>query len=144
MAEKYVPAELRRIVEQRAKGNCEYCRSQAKYSAQSFSIEHIIPRQAGGGTIESNLALSCQGCNNHKGIKTTALDPATGLNQGLFHPRKQLWKEHFVWSADYSMAIGITPTGRATVEALRLNRSGVVNLRRALYAMGEHPLQDFE
>jgi hypothetical protein len=29
--------------------------------------------------------------------------------------------------------------GRATVEALRLNREGLVNLRRILYAAGEHP-----
>lgn len=35
--------------------------------------------------------------------------------------------------------IGLTPTGRATVEALRLNRPEVVNLRRLLFAHGEHP-----
>ncbi len=46
---------------------------------------------------------------------------------------------HFAWSADFSLIIGLTPTGRATVEALQLNREGVVNLRRALYALGEHP-----
>jgi hypothetical protein len=37
------------------------------------------------------------------------------------------------------MIIGLTPIGRTTVEALQLNREGVVNLRRVLYAMGEHP-----
>lgn len=35
--------------------------------------------------------------------------------------------------------VGKIPTGRATVEALELNHSGVVNLRRVLYAMNEHP-----
>ncbi len=36
----------------------------------------------------------------------------------------------------------ITPTGRATIEALQLNREGLVNLRRVLYAMGEHPSKE--
>lgn len=35
--------------------------------------------------------------------------------------------------------VGLTPTGRATVEALRLNRPGLITVRRALYAAGEHP-----
>jgi len=37
------------------------------------------------------------------------------------------------------LMVGTTPTGRATIEALQLNRGGVVNLRRLLYAVGEHP-----
>jgi hypothetical protein len=34
---------------------------------------------------------------------------------------------------------GLTSIGRATIEALQLNRQNLVNLRRMLYAMGEHP-----
>jgi hypothetical protein len=34
----------------------------------------------------------------------------------------------------------VTAIGRATVEALQLNRQELVNLRRLLYAAGEHPL----
>ena len=37
------------------------------------------------------------------------------------------------------LLLGITPRGRATVETLHLKRDGVVNLRRLLHAMGEHP-----
>ena len=33
----------------------------------------------------------------------------------------------------------LTPTGRATANALQLNRESLVNLRRILYGMGEHP-----
>lgn len=57
----------------------------------------------------------------------------------LFHPRRDRFREHFVWSADCTLLLGLTPKGRATVEALHLNREGVVKLRRVLYAMGEHP-----
>jgi hypothetical protein len=37
------------------------------------------------------------------------------------------------------MVIGTTPTGRATVEELKLNRDGVVNLRRVLVVVQLHP-----
>ena len=40
--------------------------------------------------------------------------------------------------------IGLTPTGRATVETLRLNREGVVNLRRILFLVGLHPPEETE
>jgi hypothetical protein len=55
------------------------------------------------------------------------------------HPRQQRWSEHFAWNDDFTIVIGLTPTGRATVETLQLNRDGVVNLRQILYLMGEHP-----
>ncbi len=35
--------------------------------------------------------------------------------------------------------VGRTATGRATVEALYLNRFELLNLRRVLKAVGEHP-----
>lgn len=127
------------LVAKRAGGTCEYCRSQARFAMQSFSVEHIVPRERGGGDHPENLALSCQGCNNHKYTRTEARDPVTGLLVPLFHPRRERWREHFVWSSDFTRVLGSTPTGRASVEALRLNREGLINLRRVLYAMGEHP-----
>ncbi len=62
----------------------------------------------------------------------------TGQREPLFHPRQQFWHEHFSWSRDKSEVIGKTPCGRATVEALHLNRAGVVNLRRLLFMAGVH------
>jgi hypothetical protein len=56
----------------------------------------------------------------------------------LFNPRSQLWKQHFSWSGDFLQITGRT-TGRATVEALHLNRPELVNLRRALLLIDEHP-----
>jgi hypothetical protein len=139
MTERYVPAALRRRVTERAAGYCEYCRCPAKYSAQSFAIEHIVPRQAGGPTVSDNLALACQGCNAHKATKTMAADPATNRLAPLYHPRQDRWREHFAWSEDFIEIIGLTPTGRATVTALQLNRNGLVHLRRVLYLVEAHP-----
>jgi HNH endonuclease len=102
-------------------------------------LEHVIPLRAGGEESLENLAFACQGCNNHKYTKIEAFDPVTGDLTTLFHPRLQRWQDHFIWSQDYTRILGVTATGRATVEALRLNRSGLVNLRRALFEVGKHP-----
>jgi hypothetical protein len=139
MAERRLTTEERRAIEERARGCCEYCRSQLRFAMQPFSAEHIEPRSREGETGLDNLALSCQGCNNHKYTKTEGLDPVSGERVPLFHPRRQRWADHFRWSDDCTLVLGLTPTGRATVETLHLNRPGLVNLRRVLFLAGEHP-----
>jgi hypothetical protein len=126
-------------VVERAQGCCEYCCSQARFAMQPFSAKHLLPRSRGGKTTLDNLALACQGCNNHKYTKTEGTDPITGDLVSLYHPRRQQWRDHFAWNEDYTLIIGLTPTGRATAVTLWLNREGRVNLRRHLYAMGAHP-----
>ena len=142
MTEKHIPSELRRLVLARAYNRCEYCRYPGRYSPQTLSVDHLIPRQIGGTTTANNLALSCQGCNSHKASKTVAADPVTGLTVPLFNPRQQRWCDHFAWSEDHVQIIGLRPVGRATIETLQLNREGLVNMRRVLYAVGEHPPQE--
>jgi HNH endonuclease len=139
MAEGGLTASLRRAVIERARGCCEYCFSQSDFATQPFSIEHVFPRSKGGSNDPENLALSCQGCNAHKYNKTEGTDPLTRLPAPLFHPRRQLWGEHFTWNDDFTYIIGLTPTGRATIAVLKMNRKQLINLRRALFAVGEHP-----
>lgn len=86
-----------------------------------------------------NLAYACGGCNSFKRARTEATDPATGEEVPLYNPRQQLWSEHFAWTPNYTHVIGLTPTGRATVEVLRLNQIGLQNLRRSLHRDGFHP-----
>ena len=78
MPDARLTAELRQRVTERASGCCEYCWSQARYATHAFSVEHIVARARGGTTVLDNLALACQGCNNHKYDKTEAPDPASG------------------------------------------------------------------
>ncbi len=130
---------MRRAVIARSRGLCEYCRSRADHSTGSFAVEHIVSVARGGSNALDNLALACSGCNGHKYDKAEALDPTTKQIVLLFHPRRQEWNEHFEWSEDYTNVIGVTATGRATVNALQMNRTGLVNLRRALYILGKHP-----
>jgi hypothetical protein len=125
MPEARVTSEQRTIVVERAHGCCEYCWSQAHFATQSFSVEHIVPRSKDGPTTLENLALSCQGRNNHKYNHVYARDPVSGQIVSLYHPRQHQWRDHFIWNDDYTLIIGITPIGRATVEMLNLNREGI-------------------
>jgi len=139
MPKVYIPVDRQRAVIERADGRCEYCQSMVDYTTETFTVEHVIPVSRGGSSELDNLAFSCSGCNGHKYNKTGALDPVDGKNVPLFNPRKQKWQTNFGWSDDYTQIIGLTPSGRATVETLQMNRLGLVNIRRLLYLIRKHP-----
>ena len=132
-------AETRQFVAERAGNFCEYCRCSFDFSSSPYAVEHIYPRVSGGTDERENLAWACQGCNGHKLAATEAGDPLTGAQAALCHPRFDQWSEHFQWSIDGLVLLGLTPTGRATIERLQLNRSRVINLRRVLQAFGMPP-----
>lgn len=139
MKDNKLTEQLKNIVRLRAKNCCEYCISQEKFTTQKFSIEHILPISKVGKNNLDNLALACQGCNNHKYNKTEGYDQLSDQIISLYHPRKDNWQDHFTWNNSYTFIIGLTPTRRITVKILRLNREGLVNLREISYSMGEHP-----
>jgi len=60
-----------------------------------FQIDHITAKQHGGVTILENLALSCF----HESGELTR----------LYHPRRDLWEEHFKW-------MGATLTGLSAIK----------------------------
>ena len=123
-----VAQELRDLVHSRAAERCEYCRiHQDDDPFFRFHIEHVVARQHGGATVESNLALACHHCNLHKGPNLTGIDPVTGDVVPLFNPREQRWEDHFLWRG---IAIaGLTPIGRATVRVLAINARDRLALR---------------
>lgn len=135
----YISKKTRTTVKNRADSCCEYCQCQEEFCPSPFSIEHIIPIAKNGTNELENLAYSCQGCNNFKYTTIKAIDALTGESVRLYHPRKDTWSEHFKWSKDSLTLIGISPSARATIDLLKLNRKSVVNFRRATKAIGEHP-----
>jgi len=139
MSDVRVPPATRRRVAVRAGHRCEYCRCPEQFSTSSFCIEHIVPSSRGGGSETGNLAFACTGCNAHKSDRLSATDPLTDDDVRLFHPRQDRWQTHFEWSEDFLEVIGLTKIGRATLDALQLNRRNIRNLRRLLLAAGEHP-----
>ncbi|MGO9467762.1 MAG: HNH endonuclease [Isosphaeraceae bacterium] len=141
MAHEAIPRRIRSQVRDRARDCCEYCGHPATFSCAPFVCEHVLPRALGGGSTAAELAWACPACNGHKYAKTRARDPRTGRTVPLFNPRRQRWSRHFAWRADLLRLEGRIATGRATVEALHLNCRPLINLRRALRAVGEHPQQ---
>ena len=132
-----IPAPLRRHVIQRAGDRCEYCGLAQVSQWASFHIDHITPINAGGETASGNLALACVSCSLRKGAKQTSVDLTTGKQARLFNPRTDSWRVHFRWKG--AEAFGLSPTGRATVHALKLNDPRVVLIRREEALRGRHP-----
>ena len=131
-------AALERLVWRRAKGRCEYCHLPQDFAPLPHEIDHIIARKHHGPTVAGNLALSCYFCNSYKGPNLSGVDPETGRVVRLFHPRKDSWKKHFRW--DGPRLVGLSRSGRATVDVLEINRAEFVALREMLMRIGVYPL----
>lgn len=135
----YVPASLRRAVLRRANALCEYCLLRQDLCPAPFELDHIIPRALDGPTVLKNLCLACPVCNNAKRAQLLGREPKTQRRLRLFNPRLQLWNEHFRWSDDFGLVLGQTPTGRATVAALKMNQPRIVRIRLIWASLGLHP-----
>jgi 5-methylcytosine-specific restriction endonuclease McrA len=142
MTRTYIPRGLRDKVAAQARHRCGYCLTAEAIVGTPMEIEHIIPQAFGGVTEEDNLWLACSLCNDHKNDRIADFDPSTGELVRLFNPRHQLWGEHFEWTPAGDRIMGKTPTGRATVNALNLNRPSLVVARRAWVSVGWHPPRD--
>jgi hypothetical protein len=141
-ARKKIPASLQQRVRQRAQGLCEYCHAAEQWQYVRFTLDHIIPVARDGSSTLDNLALACFHCNRRKTDRLQAVDLTSRDQVPLFNPREHKWSDHFIWSADGTTLIGCTPTGRATIDALALNRERVVRIRAADYIAGRHPPPD--
>jgi hypothetical protein len=134
MSTTYIPVILRRQVYERARGCCEYCLIPDVASFVPHEIDHIIAEKHGGLTEAENLAFSCTLCNKHKGSDLVSLDPITGEIVPLYHPRQDLWYNHFrIKGAEF---IPLTAKGRVTVRLLQLNRPDRVEERQLLLEAG--------
>lgn len=87
-----------------------------------------------------NYAWACPFCN---AAKSDAVDHRLGRRRvRLFHPRRDLWPDHFVFFHDYLFVTGFTAVGRATEAALRFNDArlaGPLGTRHEHIVAGRHP-----
>jgi HNH endonuclease len=131
--------QRRELLRTRAGSACEYCRIPEMLMGGRLTEDHIIPLHAGGIDEVENLCWCCWWCNVFKGSQTTASDPRTGVVVPLFNPRQDPWATHFRWSRSGVRILGQTATGRATVEALRMNDPDRMATRRFWVKYGVHP-----
>ena len=113
MSKTYIPVALRRQAEERAHSCCEYCLVPDFATFASHEIDHIIAEKHGGRTESDNLALSCTLCNKYKGSDLASIDPDTEKIVPLYHPRQNLWHEHFRLSR--TEFIALMAIGRVTI-----------------------------
>jgi 5-methylcytosine-specific restriction endonuclease McrA len=120
--------KIRAEVRSRANNTCEYCHLHQDDSPLSLlHVEHIIPKMHGGSDDLDNLALACIDCNLHKGPNLTGIDPETKKITALFHPRREVWDDHFEWRG--IELVGKTATGRTTIRVLNMNSEDQLSLR---------------
>ena len=124
-------------IRHRAQRRCEYCRMSQSLQGATFHVEHIVPRSRGGSTTDENLALACPGCNLRKADQVAAVDPVTDSEVALFHPRHDLWADHFEW--DGIRLLGISAVGRATLAALDMNHARRLRIREVETQFGLFP-----
>jgi len=139
MSKAHISEALREAVRQRAGGCCEYCQIPDEAQVATFPCDHCVPESKGGPTSADNLAWACPRCNGSKLAATEAPDPQTGQVVPLFNPRAGRWHDHFEWSRDFLTIVAKTPSARATVERLKMNRPKLRRIRQLMIELGLHP-----
>lgn len=109
------------VVAERAAHRCEYCGAPEAVFNFPFEVEHIEPLVRRGSDDNRNLALACRSCNVHKGDAVESEDGDTQTVVRLFHPRRDVWSEHFTVDVTTGAIVGKTAAGRATVTRLGMN-----------------------
>lgn len=142
MSSTHISLELRQQIAERDHHLCSYCRTAEKIVGGEFTIDHILPESLNGATEVHNLCLACWRCNLIKGNRIVGSHPLSGALERFYHPAEQQWTDHFVWMEAGLFIRGLTPTGRAKVHALRLNRPKLIESRRLWITVGWHPPQD--
>jgi hypothetical protein len=138
MSRPRISSSLRRQIANDANDRCGYCLGEETFMGVSLTIDHLIPLALGGSNRRENLWLACRQCNELKHTWTHAEDPETGEIVALFNPRTQVWSQHFQMDED-AVIIALTPVGRATLQALQLNRTILVSARRRWLFVGWQP-----
>ena len=139
MSVTYIPAELRRLVTDRAGHLCEYCLLHEDDTFFGCEVDHVISEKHGGPTREDNLAYACMMCNRNKGSDIASLVPGTETLVRLFHPRRGEWHAHFRLDGDGIMIIAVTEVGEATARILGFNTTDRLLERQALLLAGRYP-----
>ena len=129
-----VSPALRTLITDRAHGCCEYCLVPDRGTFFPHEPDHIVAEQHSGETTLENLALARMQCNRAKGTNIASVDPETGERVFLFHPRRNVWREHF--RLDGARIVGLTAMGRATARLLKFDDGERVELRGALQKGG--------
>ena len=128
---------LRTGVARRAHRRCEYCLIREEDCAFLPQVDHIVSRKHGGTSLFENLAYACVLCNRRKSGDVASIDKGEPVR--LFHPRQDLWKDHF--QIDGSSIRALTEIGAATSKLLHFNVPERRAERALLQTLGSYPTE---
>ena len=128
--------EIRQQVYERAAGCCEYCQTCEANTGQTMQVDHIDPH--GSDDLE-NLCLSCWSCNNYKRRATHVLIHRPRRRSLCFIPAHSSGTSILNGWRNSPRIRGRTPTGRATIVRLKMNRPVIVVARQRWVEGGYHP-----
>ncbi len=134
---RYISEKLRKLVENRAKGICEYCLISIEDTYLGGEIDHIISIKHGGKTKPDNLALACQPCNRNKGSDLGSIPEKSKELIRFFNPRTDLWSEHF--RLNESIIEFLTEIGEVTARIFEFNTPERLLERKGLIEIGHFP-----
>jgi hypothetical protein len=102
-------------------------------------VEHIIAEKHDGPTAADNLAYACTFCNRAKGTDIGSIFALTGEYTRFYHPRSDLWRDHFVLRG--TRIEPLSAIGEVTARLLQFNHRDRLLERDALAAIGRYPSQ---
>lgn len=133
----YISVMLRRSVAARADYLCEYCLMAEDDTFFGCEVDHIISEKHDGPTDAANLAYACAACNRAKGSDVGSIVSRTGAFVRFFHPRQDVWGDHFV--LDGVTIVARSDIGEATARILDFNSEERLSERHTLQTQGRYP-----
>jgi len=133
---RWISAELRQIIADRANQLCEYCLIAETDTFYGCEVDHIISLKHGGSTEPDNLAYACALCNRAKGSDVGSI-ASSGEFTRFFNPREDRWTEHF--RLEGATIHPLTLIGEVTARILSFNDSARIHEREELIRFGTYP-----
>lgn len=119
-----ISEKTRQIVRERAQFACEFCGVTEDDAGGMLTIDHFQPKTKGGDDSIENLLYCCMRCNLYK----SNYWPESNDEIHLWNPRREPASKHFLLLDDGTLH-ALTPTGKITLQRLRLNRTPLISYR---------------
>jgi hypothetical protein len=132
---RWISAELRQTVADRAKQSCEYCLIAEADTFYGCEVDHIISLKHGGSSDSHNLAYACALCNRAKASDVGSI-ATTGEFTRFFNPRTDSWSEHFLLEG--SSIRPLTAIGEVTERIFGFNQSARLHEREEMIRFGTY------
>src|SRR5947207_11928637 len=132
---RWISAELRQTIADRAKLLCEYCLIVESDTFYGCEVDHIISLKHGGSSEPEHLAYACALCNRAKGSDVGSVS-TSGEFTRFFNPRIDRWAEHF--RLEGASLQPLTTIGEVTARILGFNDSARLHEREEMIRFGKY------